>query len=223
MHGGFRGLNRQVVHHFDGGRQHARSNDVADGGACLVCRGKGSKKRVHALRPFHDAQCHLGGDPQCALRADKYAGQIISGRIQCFPAEMHKRTIRKDHLEPKHVRCGKPVFQAMRTASVFRDISANTAYRLRRWVGRVEIFIRLHAAGNIQVEDAGLDHHARILQIHFQNAVHARQTDDDSVFHGKRPAAQSCPRATRDEGDPFAVTDAHDGLHLWRVRGKQHG
>jgi len=50
------------------------------------------------------------------------------------------------------MRCRKAVLQAMRAAGIFRDVSADAADRLRRRIGRVEIFLRRDATGDVEIE-----------------------------------------------------------------------
>ena len=108
----------------------------------------------------------------------------------------------------------KAVLQAMRAAGIFGDVAADAADRLRGGIGRVEIALRLDAAGDVQIDDAGLDDDAGVGEIDFEDAVHAREADDDAVFDGQRAAAQAGAGAARDEGDLFAMADADDGLDL---------
>ena len=47
----------------------------------------------------------------------------------------------------------------------------------------------LYPAGDFQINHARFDNHARIRQIHFQDAIHPREADHDSVFNRKRSTA----------------------------------
>jgi len=62
---------------------------------------------------------------------------------------------------------------------------------LRRRIRRGEILVRLDAAGHIEIDHAGFDDYARVRQVHFQNAIHAREADDHTVFNRQRTAAQA--------------------------------
>ena len=86
------------------------------------------------------------------------------------------------------MRGGKSVFQAVRAAGIFRHVATDAANRLRRRIGRVEILLWLDAAGHIEIDDSGLDHHAGVGNVNFQNAIHARKAENDAVFHRKRTA-----------------------------------
>ncbi len=77
----------------------------------------------------------------------------------------------------------------MRAACVFGHVAADAAHRLRGRVGRIEIAGGSDPSGHVQVDDAGLDDHARVGEVNFKNAIHARQADDDAISNRQRPAA----------------------------------
>jgi hypothetical protein len=135
---------------------------------------------------------------------------------------MDKRTVGEHDFEAEDVGGGEAVFEAMRAAGVFRDVAANGANRLRRRIGCIEIISGLNATGDLQVDDSGLYHNARIGNIDFEDAIHARQAEDDSVCDRQRASAQARPRAARDERKSFAMAEPHDGLNLVGRRRKQN-
>ena len=136
---------------------------------------------------------------------------------------MDQRAVGQHHFQRQHVRGGEAVLEAMRAAGVLGDVAADGADRLRRRVGRVEIAAGARRAGDVRIDDARLDDDARVGNVHFEDAVHARQADDDAALDRQRAAAQARARAARDKGKPVAVADAHDGLHLIRRAGQDHG
>ena len=109
----FRGLDGQVVHHFDGGRKHAGGDDVAHRRARFVCGGKSGEQRPNALGPLHEAQNDFGGNAQSAFGTHENSGEVIAGSIECLSAEMDERAIGKDDFQAEDMRCGKAVLQAM--------------------------------------------------------------------------------------------------------------
>src|ERR1700723_1202490 len=111
----------------------------------------------------------------------------------------------------------------MRTAGVFGDISTDAAYRLRRWIGSVEISVRSHTLRDISIDDARLRDHARVRQVDFEDAIHAGQADDDPFVYRQRTAAQPRARSARDKRNPFAMADLHNRLHFSRRSRKQNG
>src|SRR5207247_10488117 len=82
-------------------------------------------------------------------------------------------------------------------------------------IGRVKIILRGHTPGDIEIDHSWLNHHARIWKVYFKNPVHPRQADDNPVFDRQRPAAQACPRPSRDKPHPFAMADSNDRLNLF--------
>ena len=74
-----------------------------------------------------------------------------------------------------------------------------------------------------EVDDAGLDDDAVVGEVDFEDAVHAREADDDAVFDGERAAAQAGAGAAGDEGDAFAMAEADDGLDLFGGGGEDDG
>ena len=82
--GGFGGLDGEVVHHLDGGGEHAGGDDVADGGAGFVGGVEGGEQRLHAFGALHDAQGDFRGDAERAFGADEDAGEIVTGRVERF-------------------------------------------------------------------------------------------------------------------------------------------
>ena len=216
MHRGFCSSDGEVVHHFNRCGQHSRRNDIAHRRARFVCGGESGQQRLNALGPLHDAQNDFGGNAQSALGAHENSGEVITGGIERFPAEMHERTIGKNHFQAHHMRCRKAVLQAMRPAGIFGDVSTDAADRLRGRIGSVEIFLLRDAPGDVQIDDPGFDNHASIREINFKDTIHPRQADDDTVFNGERPAAQACARSARNERDSFTVANSNDCLNLFR-------
>src|SRR6266849_3110045 len=107
------------------------------------------------------------------------------------------------------MRSGETVFQAVGAAGIFGNVAADAAHGLRGRVRRVEVFVRLHAPGDIQIDDAGFDSYARVGEIDIQDAIHAREADAYAVFDGQRTATEACAGAASNEGDAFAMADAH--------------
>src|SRR6202041_2489950 len=99
---------------------------------------------------------------ESSLGADENSGEIIARSVERFSAEMHERAVGKNNFQSKNMCRCKSVFQAMRAARIFGDVSADAAHRLRRWIGRVEILVRQNAAGDIEIYYAGLDDDACI-------------------------------------------------------------
>src|SRR5215471_4355271 len=213
--GGFGGLNREVVHHFDGGRKHARGNDAADGGSGFVGGRKRRKQRADAFGALNNAQNDFGGDAKRAFRAHKDSREVVARSVERFSSKMDERTIGENHFKAEDVCSGEAVLEAMRATGILCDIATDAANRLRRRIRRVEVFLRLDSPRYIKIDDAGFNDDASVGDINFQDAIHAREAEDDTVFNGERAAAEARAGATRDEGNLFAVGRGEDGLDLY--------
>jgi len=220
---GFGGLNCELVHHFHRRRQHSGRNDVADRRAGFIRARESSEKRADALWTFDDSQDYFGGDSERTLRADEYAREIISRSIERLVSEVQQRAVRHHHFEAENVRSSKAVLQTVRAAGIFRDVPADAADRLGGRVRRVKISLRFNAGRHVEVDDARFHHNAGIRQVHFKDAIHARQADHDTVADGKGAATEASSRAARNERNPFSVTEANDGLDLFGIQRQQNG
>ena len=65
-----------------------------------------------------------------------------------------------------------------------------------------------------EIDDTRLDDDARVGNIHFQDAIHPREAEDDPVFNRQRATAQARAGATRDERNFLVMAEANYGLHL---------
>ena len=221
--GGFGGLDGEVVHHFDGGGQHASGDHAANGGAGFVGAGECGEERLHGFGALDDAENHFCGDAESAFGADENAEEIVAGRVERFSAEVDERAIGENDFEAEDVRGGESVFEAMRAAGIFGDVAADAARGLRRGIGGVEIALREDAGGDVEIDDAGLDDDAGVGEIDFEDAVHAREADDDAVFDGERAAAEAGAGAAGDEGSFFAMAEAENGLDFGGGVGEEDG
>ena len=106
---------------------------------------------------------------------------------------------------------GEAVLEAVRAAGVLGDVAADGADRLRGRIGRVEVAMRAkHARLRRSIDDAGLDDDLRVGKVHIEDAVHARQADNDAA--GQRAAHRRsgpCPAPRATKGILFA----------WHTRG----
>src|ERR1035441_1918222 len=222
VHRGLGRLDRKIVHHLDGGGEHARGNDPAHGSARFVGGIKGGQQRLDDFGLLHDAQHDFGGDAQRAFRSDKNSCQIVSGSVDGTASKMYERSVGENHLEGQHVGSGESVFQTMRAARVLRHVASDAAHRLGRWIGSIEESLWSNPLRDLRVNHTRLNHYARIRDINFQDAVHAHQTDDNATFDRQCATAQSRARTPGHKRDFFATTDAQDGLHFRSGLGQQN-
>src|SRR5207247_7850808 len=71
--------------------------------------------------------------------------------------ELYHLPVRQHDLEREHVGRGDAVLEAMGTTRVFRDVAADGAGALARWIGSVQQAMRGGRHRELDVEDAPLD------------------------------------------------------------------
>ncbi len=71
--------------------------------------------------------------------------------------------------------------------------------------------------GELQIDHARLHYGAQVLFVHFENAVHAREDDDQSALERDGAAAQSGARAARHHRHVRGRRQPHDLGNLLRV------
>src|SRR5258708_30887147 len=128
--GGFGGLNGETVHHLDGGREHSRGDDAADGGAGFVGGIKRGEQRAHTLRALYDAQHHFISNSTRPFATNQNSGEVVAWGIESFSAEVEERAVGQTNLEAEDMRRRETVFKAVRAAGIFRDVAADGAHRL---------------------------------------------------------------------------------------------
>ena len=82
-------LDRERVHHLDGGRDDARGDDVADRRRGVLDAAEADEHRLHRLGDADEPQRQLGGDAERPLAADERAEQVVAGVLRRRPAEVH--------------------------------------------------------------------------------------------------------------------------------------
>ncbi len=117
-------------------------------------------------------------------------------------------------LKTKNIVGRETILQAMHPAGVFRDIAADGASDLRRWVGRVIKSPRLDGPGNGKILHAGLNARATVFVIDLQNAIKLRHAKQQTVFKRHRAARQRCARTARNDLDVHFRSEAQDRLNL---------
>jgi hypothetical protein len=106
--------------------------------------------------------------------------------------------------------CGDAVSESVRAASVFRYVSADGAGALAGGIGReVESGVG-DGGGQIRIDDAGLDNGPLIFDVEFEDAIHARERNDDAAVSGERAAGEAGAGTASDDGNVMAIGDFDD-------------
>src|SRR5579875_298849 len=132
--------------------------------------------------------------------ASEEAYEIVAGVVWLLAADLDDCAIGQHGFESEYVVGGDAVGQCVRAAGIFRNITADGASALARGIGSVEVAERLHGQRDIQINDAWLDDRSLVLDIDFENLIHARKGDEKASGAGDRAAAEAGACATADDG-----------------------
>ena len=117
---------------------------------------------------------------------------------------------------------GNSVSECMRTAGVFGNVAANGAGFLAGRIGSEVKTVRFNRAREIRIDQAGLHGGALILQIDFQDAVHAREGDHDAAGAGKCSARKTGARAATHDGDVVLRSKLDDVRNMFGAGRKNY-
>ena len=132
---------------------------------------------------------------------DKKAGHVVAVGLGRLAAELHDLAAGHHHLHSGNVVYGDAMHQGVRAAGILRDIAADGAGLLAGGIGREVQPEMRDMFRELQVDHAGLHHRALVLNVNFQDAVHAREGDHDAALLQNRAAAQSGTSAARHHGN----------------------
>lgn len=74
--------------------------------------------------------------------------------------------------------------------------------------------------GQIGIDDAGLNDGALIFDVDFEDAIHAREGNDDASVARQRAAGESSTRAASNDGNVMATGDLDDVDHVGGIAWK---
>ena len=177
MDSGLCGFDRERVHHFDGGGNDPRADDVRHRAARLADAVEGGEQRLHAFRFAKNADDRLGDHRQRAFAADNQPEQIGAGRIGQRAADLHELAVWQHRVDRKNVVNGESVPQAMRAARVLGDVATDRAHLLARGIRRVVVAVRRDLSRDLEIGDAGLHRHSTIRNVHVEHAIEPGQAD----------------------------------------------
>src|SRR6266851_5521605 len=187
--------------------------------ASFVEGNAASRVRMHSGR-FTMRRMTFVAMPSVPSEPTKTPARSYPGVSSVFPprwtSEPSGRTTSRPStcvvVNPYLRQCAPPEFSAT---------LADAADRLRGRIGRVEIFLRLNASGDIQVDDAGLDDHASVQKINLEDVIHSREADNNAILNWESAATQARARAARDKGNFSPMTQADNCLDLLSGSGEQ--
>ena len=175
MRGFFDRAQREPVHHLERGRRDAARGDRRHRAGRVRNGRVDGKHRLRRLGLARQPNRDLGYDPHRAFRAHQQARQVTARPIRELGAGVNHATAGKHDFEPQHVVGGDAVGQGVRPARVFRHVAADGAGFLARGVGNEVVTVVRDGKRQVQVHDAGLDPRALVLDIDFNDLLHARE------------------------------------------------
>ena len=104
------------------------------------------------------------------------------------------------------------VSERVRTAGIFGDVSADGACFLAGGIGREMQSCMGDGERKIGVHDTGLDDGELVFDVDFEDAIHAREGDDDAAIAGERASGEAGAGAASNDGS-FVAFGELDDLH----------
>src|SRR5207247_5610987 len=134
---------------------------------------------------------NFGTQAEAAFEADKKAGEIVAGRVAVCAADTKDFAIRKNNFERGDVIGSDAIGEGVRPAGVLRDVAADSAgFPTGRIRSEVEA-VSLSGAGEFVIDNAGMTGCALILDVEFENPIHARGDKSNAAGAAKSAAGQS--------------------------------
>ena len=184
-----------AIEHLQRGRSDSRSSNRGDRARGVVDRFEYRQQRRHRFRLAQQPHRDRRRDADRSLRAHEKSGQVVAVGFGSLAAEVHDLAAGQHDLNSGDVVHGHAVHQRVRTAGVLRDVAADGAGLLAGGIGReVQPKVR-DVLGELQVHHARLHDRAQVLDVDFEDAVHAREGDDHAARMSRwRRRSVRCPR-----------------------------
>ena len=116
----------------------------------------------------------------------------------------------QDEFESGDVIGGDAAGEGVRAACIFGDVAADGGGFLAGGIGsEVEAGV-FDGAGDVEIDDTGLDDGALIFEIEFEDAVHAGEDEHESAGAGERAAREAGAGAAAEDGDVVLIGQADD-------------
>ncbi len=175
---------------------------------------KATTADAHVFRKRHQLQPRRGDDSQRSFAADERRGEIVTGVVEARRKDFARCV---DDFQADDVIHGRAVGETVRSAGVGGDVAADRRDQLRGGIGRVEESARRGITRQLSIDQAGLHARAPVLRVELENAVHAREREDDSALHRHGAAAEPGSRAARDDRFAAIAGDLDDGADVARA------
>ena len=120
----FHGSDAPLIHHLEGGRYDAGSDDRRDSLTGRAYSTEAGKQCFHRLWNGRETHGDARGDTEHPLAADKESYEIISPSFASTRSQRHDVAARQHHFQLHDVVGGYAVLEAVGTAGVFRDVAS---------------------------------------------------------------------------------------------------
>jgi hypothetical protein len=136
--------------------------------------------------------------------------------------EPHRLAVHQHHLDAEHIVGGEAVFEAMHAAGILRDIAADRAGDLGRWIGGVIKALLLDGGGDAEIGDARLGDDGAVGKIDLEDAVEPAHHQQHGIFERQRPAGQRGAGTARHDADVAVVAIFQHARDLRHRFGQHH-
>ena len=209
-----RGANREVVHHFQPGRDDTIGDHAAHRGAgsfdIVECRQQ--QARVGGLRQQFHRNFH--NHTEQTFRTCHHRHQVVARAVRRVGPQGMAFPIDGDHLQLEDVVHCQTVLQAMHPAGIFGHIAADRARDLGAGIRRVVEPMGCRRLGDRQVTDAGLHPGDASPFIEFEYPVEFRHDQQHAICQWQCPAGQAGTRAARHHRNAVIAANSKDAGHL---------
>src|SRR5690348_1420778 len=113
------------------------------------------------------------------------------------PAKAHAFSTEQRQLHAEQIVRGDSVFEAVKTAGVFGDVSPDRASNLTGGIWGIVEAVRLDRSGDREIGNAWLGHDAAVFEIDLDDTAHPRKAEQDPVGTRQGSTRKRRARATR--------------------------
>jgi hypothetical protein len=199
-----------AIEHFASGGRDAPRGDVGDGFAGVVYSFEDREKRLDRFGLAGEFDGDFGNESKRAFGADQEAGEIVRAGVALFAADADDFTIGEDEFERGDVIRGDALSESVRAAGVFGNVSADGGRFLARRIGSEIEAGLFNGTGDVEIDYTGLNDGALIVEIEFEDTVHAGEHEHDSAGAGECATGETGSRASAKDGHVVLIGEADD-------------
>jgi hypothetical protein len=160
---------RESVQHLARRGSDGPHGDLDDGFRRVVQCVIHCQQRFHRLRLAHQSHGDFRDQRESPFGADQQSAQVVARSLDALSADAHNFAVRQDQLETRDVIGRHSVGQGVRTAGIFRDVSADGARFLAGRIGSEIQAQVLDRAGQVEIHDSGLNNRPQIRGVDFED------------------------------------------------------